>query len=61
MRVLKFGGTSVAHAQNIKRVIDIVLNKSKSERIIVAVSAFSGVTDLLLQAASLAAEARRSL
>lgn len=56
MRVLKFGGTSVAHAQNIKRVIDIVLNKSKSERIIVAVSAFSGVTDLLLQAASLAAE-----
>jgi bifunctional aspartokinase / homoserine dehydrogenase 1 len=56
MRVLKFGGTSVAHAQNIKRVIDIVLNKSKSERIIVAVSAFSGVTDLLLQAAALAAE-----
>jgi aspartokinase/homoserine dehydrogenase 1 len=56
MRVLKFGGTSVAHAQNIKRVIDIILNKSISEHIIVAVSAFSGVTDLLLQAAALAAE-----
>lgn len=56
MRVLKFGGTSVAHAQNIKLVIDIVLEKSKQEAVIVAVSAFSGVTDLLLKAASLASE-----
>jgi aspartokinase/homoserine dehydrogenase 1 len=47
MRVLKFGGTSVANAQNIKLVLDIVVNKAKEEKLIVVVSAFSKVTDLL--------------
>lgn len=51
MNVLKFGGTSVANAQNIKLVIDIVAQKSKENKLVVAVSAFSGVTDLLLSAA----------
>ena len=50
MNVLKFGGTSVANAQNIKKVIDIVGQKSKTKKTIVVVSAFSGVTDLLLSA-----------
>lgn len=56
MKVLKFGGTSVANAQNIKLVLEIVENKSKEDKLIVAVSAFSGVTDLLLSAASKAAK-----
>jgi bifunctional aspartokinase / homoserine dehydrogenase 1 len=55
MIVLKFGGTSVANAQNIKLVLDIVSKKSKEDKLAVVVSAFSGVTDLLLSASTTAA------
>ena len=54
MKVLKFGGTSVANAQNITLVKDIV-SKTESDKAIVVVSALGGVTDLLLNTASLAA------
>jgi aspartokinase/homoserine dehydrogenase 1 len=53
MKVLKFGGTSVASAANIRRVSEIVL-KQKSDTVVV-VSALGGVTDLILQAAMVAA------
>ncbi|RYF86142.1 MAG: aspartate kinase, partial [Chitinophagaceae bacterium] len=49
MQVLKFGGTSVANAENIKKVRQIVSQKVSSDSIFVVVSAFSGVTDKLLQ------------
>ncbi len=52
MNVLKFGGTSVANAQNINLVLDIVTEASKKEKLVVVVSAFSGVTDLLVLAAA---------
>ncbi|WP_278035799.1 bifunctional aspartate kinase/homoserine dehydrogenase I [Flavobacterium nitratireducens] len=55
MKVLKFGGTSVANAKNIKLVLDIVLNKAKNDKLVVVVSALSKVTDLLQLAASKAA------
>jgi aspartokinase/homoserine dehydrogenase 1 len=55
MKVLKFGGTSVANAQNIKLVLDIVINKAKEEKLVVVVSAFSKVTDLLQLASQKAA------
>ena len=55
MKVLKFGGTSVANAQNIKLVLDIVLNKSKKDKLVVVVSAFTKVTDLLVLASQKAA------
>ena len=55
MRVLKFGGTSVANAENIKLVLDIVLNKAQEEKLVVVVSALSKVTDLLQLAAAKAA------
>lgn len=55
MQVLKFGGSSVANADNILRVIDIVNKSLSSTKTIVVVSALGGVTDLLLSAASLAA------
>ena len=55
MKVLKFGGTSVANAKNIKLVLDIVLNKAKKDKLVVVVSALSKVTDLLQLAASKAA------
>ena len=55
MIVLKFGGTSVANAQNIQLAINIVTEKSKKEKLAVVVSALSGVTDMLLNASQKAA------
>lgn len=55
MKVLKFGGTSVANAQNIKLVLAIVSDKAREEKLIVVVSAFSKVTDLLQIASQKAA------
>ena len=55
MKVLKFGGTSVANAQNIKLVINIVSKKAIDEKLIVVVSAFSKVTDMLQIASKKAA------
>ncbi len=52
MQVLKFGGSSVANAENINRVLAII--KSNNHEKIVVVSAFGGVTDLLLKCAALA-------
>ena len=47
MKILKFGGTSVANATNIKLVKEIV-SQSAIHPIVVVVSAFGGITDLLL-------------
>ncbi|MBW6533576.1 MAG: bifunctional aspartate kinase/homoserine dehydrogenase I [Mariniphaga sp.] len=52
MKVLKFGGTSVGTAANIKKVKEIVLQQE--EDTIVVVSALGGVTDLILSAARIA-------
>lgn len=52
MKVLKFGGSSVANAANIKKVAGIV--KSGTEPQIVVVSALGGVTDQLILAGTLA-------
>jgi aspartokinase/homoserine dehydrogenase 1 len=54
MQVLKFGGTSVANAENIKKVKEI-LQLRKDEKTIVVISALGGVTDELLKCGSLAA------
>lgn len=55
MKTLKFGGTSVANATNIQKCLSIIVEKAKHHRLAVVVSAFSGVTDLLLQASEKAA------
>lgn len=60
MKVLKFGGTSMANADNIQKVIAILLDRSSSDRLLVVVSAMSGVTDHLLKMASMAANADES-
>ena len=49
MQVLKFGGSSVANATNISRVLDIVLNAAEKDRLIMVCSAISGCTDALLE------------
>lgn len=54
MQILKFGGTSVANAENIRKVKDIIQLK-KSAKTVVIVSALGGVTDELLKCGSLAA------
>jgi aspartokinase/homoserine dehydrogenase 1 len=56
MQVLKFGGTSVANAANIKKVKAIVAEKANDENVFVVVSAFSGVTDKLLHCGQSALE-----
>jgi bifunctional aspartokinase / homoserine dehydrogenase 1 len=53
MKVLKFGGTSVGSAANIKRVKEIVL--AEKDDVIVVVSALGGITDKILSAATHAA------
>ncbi|SNR34216.1 aspartate kinase [Lutibacter agarilyticus] len=54
MKVLKFGGSSVASSENIKKVIKIVKESSLQTNVAVVVSALGGVTDLLLKAGELA-------
>ena len=56
MQVLKFGGSSVASADAISKVLDIVAESIKKEPTIVVVSAMSGVTDQLLMLAHSASQ-----
>ncbi len=61
MQVIKFGGSSVANAENINKVIDIIVSKSnQNQPLIIVVSALGGITDLLLQAAAEAAQANEN-
>ena len=60
MKVLKFGGTSVANAANIQKVVAIVKDASYSGQVAVVVSALGGITDKLLEAAELACKADSS-
>lgn len=52
MKVLKFGGSSVAKPENIVKIKNII--STYNDPIILVVSALGGVTDLLLEAGSLA-------
>src|SRR5262245_56869481 len=48
MRIWKFGGSSVANAERVQKVLKLVSENSKQESIVVVVSAFQGVTDQLI-------------
>lgn len=54
MKVLKFGGSSVANPERIKSVIGILLAYIEKEKIAVVFSAFGGVTDSLIQLSTMA-------
>ena len=55
MQVLKFGGSSVANANNINSVIEIIKQASKkNNNIVIILSALGGTTDGLLEAVTLA-------
>jgi aspartokinase/homoserine dehydrogenase 1 len=52
LRVMKFGGTSVGDASCIAKVVDIIEAASRESDLAVVVSAMSGVTNKLVEAAS---------
>ena len=54
MQVLKFGGSLVANAENINRVVEIIKSDTSTTKKIIVVSALGGITDLLLKTADLA-------
>ena len=56
MKVLKFGGSSVANTENIKQVLDIVAKTSKDNKVAVIVSAFGKSTNNLIKGANEALE-----
>src|SRR5258708_23161856 len=59
MKILKFGGSSLATTDRIRDVAEIVLEEARRGPLIVVVSAFQGVTNQLLECARLAAKADR--
>ncbi|MDO6436553.1 bifunctional aspartate kinase/homoserine dehydrogenase I [Cyclobacterium sp. 1_MG-2023] len=56
MKILKFGGSSIANLERIKNVLSIVKNASADDQMAVVFSAFGGVTEDLLKCAHLAKE-----
>lgn len=55
MQVLKFGGSSVADAESMLRVVDIVSKAAERDRTILVCSAIKGCTDRLIEIGRLAA------
>lgn len=56
MQVLKFGGTSVADAGNMQKVVETVARSVDKDRTILVCSAISGCTDTLIRIGTLASE-----
>ncbi|MBD3630334.1 bifunctional aspartate kinase/homoserine dehydrogenase I [Cyclobacterium sp.] len=54
MKILKFGGSSIADLERIKNVLSIVKGSSQKDDIAVVFSAFGGITEDLLKCAELA-------
>uniref|UniRef100_UPI00404825FF amino acid kinase family protein n=1 Tax=Roseivirga sp. TaxID=1964215 RepID=UPI00404825FF len=54
MKVLKFGGTSVGGADAIKKTGQIIAKSAVTDQLVVVVSAFSGITNRLIEVAELA-------
>src|SRR5437764_3710763 len=55
LQIMKFGGTSVGNAECIRRAAEIVAGAAHTVRVVAVVSAMSGVTNRLIEAASRAA------
>lgn len=56
MKILKFGGSSLASADRVQLVSKIIQKHLKDEPVIIVVSAFGGVTNDLLKMAEMAAQ-----
>jgi aspartokinase len=61
LQVMKFGGTSVGDVECIRRAADIVVRAARETSVVVVVSAMSGVTNRLIDAARHAADGKASV
>ena len=61
LRVMKFGGSSVANADCIGGVAELLVRLQRKQKLAVVVSALGGITDTLIQAAQHAARGKTSL
>jgi bifunctional aspartokinase / homoserine dehydrogenase 1 len=52
LRIMKFGGTSVGDASSIQKVVEIIRGAAPDSDLVVVVSAMSGVTNQLIEAAT---------
>jgi len=59
MKIMKFGGSSMANADTIRIVSQIILRQSIQQPVRVVVSACSGITDALLNCARLASSGKK--
>jgi aspartate kinase len=55
LRIMKFGGTSVGDVSSIQKVVEIIRGAALDSDLVVVVSAMSGVTNQLIEAATQAA------
>ena len=56
IKILKFGGSSIANVTRINTITDIILNQNNDTKIAVVLSAFGGVTNKLLDLSKSAAK-----
>src|SRR6187551_1722729 len=56
MRVLKFGGSSVANAENINKIVSTLKERIGKEKLVVVVSALGGITDALINSVAMASK-----
>ncbi len=49
MKVLKFGGSSVANAESIEKTVEIVKSEIQKDSCVVVLSAMQGTTDALIE------------
>ncbi|WP_342270841.1 bifunctional aspartate kinase/homoserine dehydrogenase I [Buchnera aphidicola] len=61
MRVLKFGGTSLANAEKFQIVLQIIIKKFKKEQIGIVLSAPSTITNLLFNSITLVLEKKKKI
>src|SRR5881396_2656322 len=59
LRIMKFGGTSVGDVSSIEKVVEIIRDAASESNVVVVVSAMSGVTNQLIEAATQAESGNR--
>jgi bifunctional aspartokinase / homoserine dehydrogenase 1 len=60
LRIMKFGGTSVGDGPRIRKVVEIIRDAARESELVVVVSAMSGVTNRLIEAAKQSEAGNRS-
>ena len=58
LEILKFGGSSIADAERIRHVANIIRDKKSRHELVIVISAFGGVTDTLKDISNKAASGK---